>query len=57
MKSATVTKRTVRASSNKCRGVKNDTPFSYLVRSQARFSIGRQDTLRLLVISVAAVEC
>jgi hypothetical protein len=37
MKLATVPKRTVQTSLNKCRGVKNDTPFSYLVRLLARF--------------------
>jgi hypothetical protein len=57
MKPATDAERTVQTSSNKCRGVKNDTLFSYLVRSQARFSVGRQDPLRFLVISVAAAEC
>jgi hypothetical protein len=57
MKPATVPKRTVQTSSNKCRGAKNGTPSSYLVRSQARFLVGRQDTLRILVISVAAVGC
>jgi len=57
MKPATVPKRTVQTSSNKCRVVKNDTFFSYLVRSQVRFSVGRQDTLRFLIMSVAAVEC
>ena len=57
MKPATVPKRTVQMSSNKCRGVKNGTSFSYLVMSQARFSNGRQDPLRFLVNSVAAVEC
>ena len=57
MKPATFPSRTVQTSSNKYRGVKNDTPFSYLVRSQDRFSVGRQDSLRFLVISVAAAEC
>jgi len=57
MKPATVPKRTVQTSSYKCRGVKNDTLFSYLVRSQVRFWVGRQDTLRFLVMSIAAVEC
>jgi hypothetical protein len=57
MRPATVPKRTVQTSSNKCRGVKNDTLFSYLVWSQARLSVRRQDTLRFLVMSVAAVEC
>jgi hypothetical protein len=49
MTPATVPKRTVQTSLNKCRGVKNDTPFSYLVRLLARFSVGRQGTLRFLV--------